>query len=87
MYDIGMYKYLRIICCVISALILAACVFIFIYCGMAWGLAALLAAALFFGLTVFFKYKQEEGERKENPPPRRGDFITGPVPKDGDEEK
>ena len=80
-----MFKTLRIICCVICALILAATIFIFIYCGMIWGFVSLLGAALFFGLMMFFKAKQEAEERKKNPPPPVGDFITGRVPADNDE--
>lgn len=71
-----MFKILRIVSCVVSAMLLAACVFIFIYCGMAWGVVCLLAAACFFGLTVFFKGKQEKRENK-NAPAAHGDFITG----------
>ena len=82
-----MFKTLRIICCVICALILAAAIFIFIYCGMIWGFVSLLCAAGFFGLRLLFKAKQEAAERKKNPPPPVGDFITGRVPVDNDNEK
>lgn len=75
-YNIHMYKILRIVCCVVSAMLLAACVFIFIFCGMAWGIICLLAAACFFGLTLFFKDRQEKREGKDAPAPH-GDFITG----------
>ncbi len=76
-----MFKALRIICCIISALILAACVFIFVYLEMLWGIISLVAAALFFGLTLLFKNLQER-EEKKNTPPTEGDFITGRVKKD-----
>ena len=36
-----MFKILRIVCCVICALLLAACVFVFIYLGTVWGIAVL----------------------------------------------
>ncbi len=82
-----MFKTLRIICCVICALILAATVFIFVYLGMIWGFVSLAAAAIFFGLMLFFKGKQEQEERKQNPPSPQGDFITGKVPQDNDRDK
>lgn len=82
-----MYKILRILCCIVSALLLAACVFIFVYLGIVWGLIALLAAGAFAALTFFFKRRQEEREAKINPPPAVGDFITGAVRKDGEGEE
>ncbi|MDE7162547.1 MAG: hypothetical protein K2O44_00510 [Clostridia bacterium] len=59
-----MYKILRIICCVISAAILAACVFLFVYLGTFWGLISLLCAAIFFALTLLFKGLQEDYDKK-----------------------
>lgn len=59
-----MYKILRIICCVICALILAACVFLFVYLGTFWGLISLLCAAIFFALTLLFKGLQEDYDKK-----------------------
>lgn len=80
-----MYKILRIACCIVCAVILAAVIFIFAYLGWAWGFAALLAAAVFFGLTVLFKNLQEREENK-NAPPAHGDFITGAVKKNDKED-
>ncbi|MCM1233869.1 MAG: hypothetical protein NC489_27495 [Ruminococcus flavefaciens] len=74
-----MFKNLRIICCIISALIVAADIFVFIYAGMIWGLIGIFAAALFFFAMLYFKYRQEEQKKKDNPPPAKGDFITGKV--------
>ena len=85
-----MFKTLRIICCVICALIIAAAVFIFAHLGVLWGIVSLVAAAAFFGLMMLFKSLQEKKERSDNPPPPEGDFITGPVKKeikDNDGEK
>lgn len=79
-----MYKILRIICCVVCAVILAAVIFIFVYAGWLWGIISLIVAAAFFGLTLLFKNLQEKEELKLNPPPPVGDFITGPVKKDGE---
>lgn len=66
-----MYKILRIICCVIAALILAACVFIFVYLGVIWGICSVVAAAAFFALTMLFKGLQEDYDKKQalNQPP------------------
>lgn len=66
-----MYKILRIICCVIAALILAACVFIFVYLGVIWGICSVVAAAAFFALTMLFKGLQEDHDTKQalNQPP------------------
>ena len=74
-----MYKILRISCCVIAALIIAAAIFIFVYLGWVWGLVAVAAAAAFGGLTFLFKNLQLKEEYKNNPPPPEGDFITGKV--------
>lgn len=63
-----MYKILRIICCVIAALCVAACVFVFIYAGTVWGICTLLGAVVFFALTVLFKHYQEDGESKNGTP-------------------
>lgn len=82
----SMYKILRIVFGVISALLVAACIFIFIYLGFMWGLICVAAAAAFFGLCVLFKNLQEKEERKLNPPPPVGDFITGRVEKDDNSE-
>ncbi|MDE7380135.1 MAG: hypothetical protein K2N14_03685 [Clostridia bacterium] len=62
-----MYKVLRIICCVISALCLAACVFIFVYLGIVWGITSLVGAAAFFALTMLFRSLQKEQEEKQPP--------------------
>lgn len=72
-----MYKVLRIICSVISAAAIAACIFIFVYLGTLWGIVTLAAAVAFFGLTMLFRSLQIKEELKANPPPVKGDFITG----------
>lgn len=59
-----MFKILRIISCIIAALCVAACVFVFIYAGVVWGICALLAAVVFFVLTLLFKHLQEDEEKK-----------------------
>lgn len=74
------YETLRIISCIIAAVILAATVFIFVYLGMVWGIISLVAAGAFTALTFYFKSKQEALEKKDQP--ARGDFITGPVNND-----
>ena len=59
-----MFKILRIISCIIAALCAAACVFVFIYAGVVWGICTLLGAVVFFALTVLFKHYQEDSEEK-----------------------
>jgi hypothetical protein len=76
-----MYKILRIVFCVLSACLVAACVFIFIYLGTVAGVVTLLGAALCFGLMLLFKHLQEQDELRKNPPPAEGDFFH-PLPKD-----
>ena len=77
-----MYKNLRIAGCIVAALFAAAAVFTFIYAGIGWGFLCVVGAIAFYVLTVFFKNLQEAKERKDNPPPPVGDFITGKVPSD-----
>lgn len=69
----NMYKILRIICCVIAALCVAACVFVFIYAGIIWGFCTLLGAVVFFALTVLFKRYQEDTEGREDKPSAQTD--------------
>lgn len=60
-----MYKILRIICCAISALLLAGCVFFFIYLGNVWGIGSIILAGAFFALTILFKTLQEDKAKKD----------------------
>ena len=80
-----MYKTLRIVFCILAVACAAVTVFIFIYFKL-WGLIPLGGACLFAALMVFFKRKQEQLELKQNPPPPEGDFITGKVTKQGENE-
>lgn len=81
-----MFKILRIVCCVICALLLAACVFVFIYLGTVWGIADVIAAAAFFALTMLFKSLQEDYEKKH---PEKFSATTEenavPLPSDAEE--
>lgn len=76
------YRTLMIICCIICALIVAALVFVFIYAGMLWGLVSLGGGLVFFCLMTLFKKLDQAEQLKRNPPPPVGDFITGKVTKD-----
>ncbi len=76
------YRTLMIICCVISALIVAALVFVFIYAGMLWGLVSLGGELVFVCLMMLFKKLDQAEQLKRNPPPPTGDFITGKAKKD-----
>ena len=77
-----MYKILRIVFTVLSALFILPVVLIGIYLGLGWAIACAAAAAAFFGLAVLFKRFQEREEEKKNPPPPVGDFFS-PLPKTG----
>lgn len=59
-----MYKILRMVCAVIAAAAVVACVFLGIYLGMAAFWCGAAAALLFFALCMLFKYLQEEKEGK-----------------------
>ena len=63
-----MYKYLRIVCSIIAAILVTACIFILIYVNIPAGLAVAVGALLFFVLTLLFKYLQEEKEAKQQGP-------------------
>lgn len=80
-----MYKILRIAFCILSVLCVAATLFIFVYFDW-FGLIPLGGAIIFGFLMVYFKNLQQAKELKDNPPPPEGDFITGPVKKDGGKE-
>lgn len=77
-----MYKILRIICCIIAALALAACVFVFVYAGWVWGIADIVGAGAFFALTVLFKRLQEDEEAK-NEPKKADPFLSDENKDDG----
>lgn len=68
-----------------SVLCVAVTIFIFVYFGW-FGLIPLGGAIIFGFLMVMFKNLQQAKELKDNPPPPEGDFITGPVKKDGGKE-
>ena len=81
-YYYNMYKILRIIFCILTVLIAAAAIFIFIYLGWLWGALSIVVAFICGALMVTFKQLQEKQELKKNPPPPEGDFITGKVDND-----
>lgn len=74
-----MYKTLRIIFCILAVALAAAAIFIFAYFDWWWGALCVVCAAVFGCLMVTFKMLQEKKERKDNPAPRKGDFIFGKV--------
>ena len=79
----NVFRYLRIACCISAALLCAAAIFVFVYCGWQWGLLCIFVAAAFAGLMFLFKHLQEKREEQDNPKPGKGDFINGPA--DGQE--
>lgn len=67
-----MFKILRMVCAVIAAVAVAACIFLGIFLGMAAFWIAAACALLFFVCSMLFKYLQEEKEGKEKEHPRQG---------------
>ena len=83
-----MFKIFRIIFSVLAAIVAAGTIFVFVYAPhWAWGLLAVGVCAVFAGLMIAFKNLQEKQENKKNPPPPKGDFITGRVETNGDANK
>ena len=74
-----LFKVLRIIFCVLTVLLAAAMIFVFIYAGWVWGALTLAVAFVFGALMVTFKMLQEKQAKINNPPPPQGDFIFGKV--------
>lgn len=72
-----MYKILRIIFCALAAVLAAAAIFIFVFFGWLWGLCCVFAVIVCAALMITFKKLQEDKEKKANPSPASGDFITG----------
>lgn len=76
---IPMFKILRIACSVIAALLVAVCIFIFLYVNITAGIVCVAGALFFFVLTMLFKYLQEEKEelsRKNNAEKNSDDSET-----------
>lgn len=63
-----MYKFLRILFTILSALCVTAAFIVGAYLGFPWIIASVLAAFLFFMLMLLFKQKQEERDAKKQPP-------------------
>lgn len=85
MYKDNLYKILRIIFCVLACACTAVTIFIFAIFGL-YGLIPLGGAIVFAVLMFICKNAQEREELKKNPPPPKGDFITGKVKKPDDGE-
>lgn len=73
-----MYKIFRIIFCILSVICAAATVLVLVF-DWRWGIGVALLAVCFTGLMFIFKNLQTSEELKKNPPPPRGDYITGRV--------
>ena len=87
MYYINMYKILRILFCILTVILAAAAIFVFVYAGWVWGAMVIALAFVFGALMVTFKQLQEKEERKKNPPPPQGDFIFGKVTDNNNDDK
>lgn len=75
-YHINMYKNLRILFCILAVACAAATVFIFVFFNL-WGFLPLELGIAFAALMFVCKRAQENEEAGLNPPPAKGDFITG----------
>lgn len=83
-----MYKILRIICCAISALLLAGCVFFFVYLGNVWGIGSIILAGAFFALTILFKTLQEDKAKKDAlNKPTQPEQTEEPTPEETDDKQ
>ena len=72
-----MYKALRIVFCILAAAAAAAAVFIFVFYGWLWGFITIAACAIFAAGMFVCRNLQFKEEEKKNPPPAKGDYITG----------
>lgn len=81
-----MYRILRVIFCLLACACAAVTILIFALCGL-YGFIPLGGAVVFAVLMFICKNAQEREELKKNPPPPKGDFITGRVEKSEEEEK
>ena len=80
MYKDKLFKILRIVFCILTVVLAAAAIFVFVYApSVWWGIATVVFAFVFGALMTTFKQLQEREELKKNPPPPKGDFIFGKV--------
>ena len=81
-----MFKILRMVCSIVAAILVTACIFIFIYVNTLAGIACAAAALLFFVLTMLFKYLQEEREKSSDSPARPNTPDADVPPDDGSDD-
>ena len=78
-----LYKILRIVFCVLTVILAAVAIFVFVYApSIWWGIATVVLAFIFGALMTTVKGLQDQEEKKKNPPPPKGDFIFGKVGED-----
>lgn len=68
-----MFKILRMVCSILAAVLVTACIFLGIYIDLVACLGCAAAALLCFVLTLLFKYLQEEQEEKQRKAPPEED--------------
>ncbi|MCD8205538.1 MAG: hypothetical protein LUD29_02865 [Clostridia bacterium] len=79
------FKNLRITSGILAACGVVATFFVFVFCELLWGFIALIITLIFVALTFVFRSKQRQQENITNPPPPQGDFITGKINSDKNE--
>ena len=83
-----LFKILRIVFCLLTVILAAVAIFVFVYApSIWWGIATVVLAFIFGALMTTFKGLQEQEARKKNPPPAQGDFIFGKIGEDNDSDK
>lgn len=81
-----MFKVLRIVFCVLAAAAAAAAILVFVLLDWFWGIITVAACLLFTAGMFLCRNAQAREELKKNPPAPVGDFITGKVKIDDNEE-
>ncbi len=82
-----MYRILRIISCIIAVAGAAAAILVFIWVpNIVWGIIVVAVAVVFALLMFLFRRLERKQEEKKNPPPPEGDFITGRVERNDEDD-
>lgn len=63
-YNKGMFKFLRMFCSILAALLTAGTIFVFVYLGWEWGFVFVGLILVLFFMTKMFKDLQQKQEAK-----------------------